>query len=128
TKDNPQQHGPATVQYLKEQGINNEEMFQAILSHNQEMTGISRDTDLDMALTAAEQISGLIVGCALVMPDKKLASVSLETVTKKFKQPAFTANVDRELIRLSEKLGLTLTEFMDLSLRAMRGAAEDLGL
>jgi len=128
TKDKPEKHGLETEKFLKEQGIEDEEIMQAIKSHNSEGTGVKRTSELDYALTAAEQITGLIVGCALVMPDKKLASVIPETVLKKYKQKAFTANVNRELIRLCEKLGYSLEDFVDLSLKAMQEISEDLGL
>lgn len=128
TKDKPKQHSLITEKILREQGINNEKMLKAIKSHNAEMTKIERTEELDYALTASEQITGLIVGCALVMPDKKLASVSQETVLKKFKQKAFTANVDRGLISLCEKLGFSLENFVELSLKAMQSVSGELGL
>lgn len=128
TKEKPEQHSLITEHILREQGIDDEKMLKAIKSHNAEMTKIARTEELDYALTSSEQITGLIVGCALVMPDKKLASVGQETVLKKFKQKTFTANVDRELIKLCEKLGYGLEDFVELSLTAMQEVSEDLGL
>lgn len=128
TKDNPAQHSLETVRFLQEQGVNDQKVLTAIQSHNYEMTKVARNTDLDYALTSAEQITGLIVGCALVRPDKKLSSLSKESVLKKFNQPAFTARVDRNLIKLSEKLGFSLDEFVDISLEAMQSISGELGL
>jgi len=128
TKNSPEKHSLVTEQILREEGIVNQKLLQAIKSHNAEMTGQERKSDLDYALTAAEQISGLIVGCALVMPDKKLDSVTPETILKKFKQKSFTTNVNRELIRLCQKLGFSLEDFADLSLKAMQQISTDLGL
>ncbi|MFH1597709.1 MAG: HD domain-containing protein [Patescibacteria group bacterium] len=128
TKDRPEQHGLVTEKFLKERGIEDQDIVQAIKSHNAEGTGVPRAKELDYALTAAEQITGLIVGCALVMPEKKLASVNKDTVLKKYKQKAFTANVDRELIMLCQKIGFTLEDFVELSLKSMQLVAGELSL
>ncbi len=128
TKDRPDQHGLITEKILKEQGIENQEFFDAIKSHNAEGLGVYREKGIDKALTAAEQITGLIVGCALVMPDKKLSSVNRDTVLKKFKQKSFTANVNRNLIKLCEEIGFSLDDFIDLALGAMKEISGELGL
>lgn len=127
TKNAPEKHSLITVDILKYKGFT-EEQLQAIKAHNAENTGVERKTPLDFALTCAEQITGLIVACALVQPDKRLASVTPESILKKFKQKAFAANVSREDIKLCEKLDLTLEEFISLSLKSMQSISNELGL
>jgi predicted hydrolase (HD superfamily) len=127
TKETPEKHSLMTADILKDKGFS-EEQLQAIKAHNAENTGVARKTKLDFALTCAEQITGLIVACALVQPDKKLASVTPESILKKFKQKSFAANVSRNDIKLCEKLGLKLEEFTSLSLKAMQDISNDLGL
>jgi len=127
TKDMPEKHSLITIDILKDKGFS-EEQLNAIKAHNAENLGLVRKTKIDFALTCAEQITGLIVACALVQPDKKLASVTSESVMKKFKQKSFAANVSREDIKLCEKLGLTLEEFVSLSLKSMQIISNDLGL
>ncbi len=127
TKDTPEKHGLVTAEILQDKGLD-EEIIEAIKTHNAEMLGLERKTDLDHALASSEQLTGLIVGCTLVMPDKKLASVKPETILKKFKDKSFTANVKREIILECEKLDLNLEDFVKLGLEAMQGISEDLGL
>lgn len=69
-EDKPEKHGRITAEMLKEFNVN-EEVLHAILSHNEENTGVKRETELDFALTCSETITGLIVATALVLPDKK---------------------------------------------------------
>jgi predicted hydrolase (HD superfamily) len=101
----------------------------AIRSHNYTMTGTNPESSMDWAITAADQLTGLITACALVRPDKKLASVTVESVQKKFGQKAFAAGADRNSIMLCEsKLDITLSDFIGIVLSAMQGISDDLGL
>lgn len=127
TKNTPEKHALITAEILKDKDFTNEQL-NAIKSHNAENLGLERKTKLDYALTCAEQITGLIVACALVQPDKKLSSVTSESILKKFKQKAFAANVNREDIKLCQKLGLSLEEFVSLGLKAMQKISNDLTL
>lgn len=104
-----------------------EAVAHAILCHN-EAHGIPRETKLDKALFCADPITGLITAAALVRPDKKLAGVELRSVRKRFKEKSFAAGASREQIATCNELGLELDEFIELSLEAMKGIAEDLGL
>ena len=126
TKDSPDQHGLETAR-LAEEKIS-AAAAQAIKAHNAEGLGIERSSDFDLGLTCAEQITGLIVATALVMPDKKLASVKSSSVAKRMKETAFARQVDRELIMLCEGLTIPLEEFITLSLEAMCAISDELGL
>jgi putative nucleotidyltransferase with HDIG domain len=126
TKDDPQRHALLAAQWLD--GRLPAEAVLAIKRHNAEVLGLSRETTLDLALTAAETITGLVVATALVYPDKKLASVKAKSVTKRMKERAFAANVNRDHILLCEKFGLPLADFAELSVTAMQGISGELGL
>jgi len=104
-----------------------ETMVHAILCHN-EAHGIPRETKLDKALFCVDTLTGLIVAVALVRPDKKLASLDVKSVKKKFKEKSFAAGVNREQISLCSELGLELNEFIELGLVAMQEIASELGL
>jgi uncharacterized protein len=127
TKDNPPAHALQTARILAEKGIS-ETVIQAIKAHNAEALGIQRTQPMDFALAAAENITGLIVATALVYPDKKLASVKGSSVIKRMKEKAFAKNVRREAIRECERLGLSLEEFVEISLKAMQEMSQALGL
>ncbi|MBN1836114.1 MAG: HDIG domain-containing protein [Spirochaetales bacterium] len=120
-------HGLESAEILRSRGMAQEEV-QAILAHNAEGLGLERTTTLDYALTCAESITGLIVATALVMPDRKLASVTGEGVLKKMKKKDFARKVSREHVELCEKIGIPLEEFAALSVAAMQASAEELGL
>ena len=127
TKENPSMHALKTAEILEEKGFSSE-VIQAIKAHNAEALGIQRESDFDFALTCAECITGLIVATTLVYPDKKIASVKTKSIPKRMKQKEFARNVNRDLIRECEKLNIPLNEFAELSLKAMQGIAEELGL
>jgi len=103
-------------------------MVEAIKAHNAEALGIERTTEMGLALSAAESITGLIVAATLVLPDKRLSSVRPKSIIKRMKEKAFARNVNRETIRECEKLGMDLERFVELSLKAMQGIAGELGL
>jgi putative nucleotidyltransferase with HDIG domain len=127
TKNDPAKHGLVTAELLAKEGFT-EEQLNAIKSHNTEHTGVQRKTNFDFALTCAEQLTGLIVACALVQPDKKLAAVTVESIMKKFKQKTFAAGCSREDIQLCKKLDIPLEQFVELGLKAMREISNELGL
>ena len=133
TKDNPKEHCVKAVDILKQAGAS-DYLIETIVSHgyghvlNENLKNKQRTTKVQHALAAAETLTGLIVASALVQPDKKLASVKLESLKKKFKQKAFAANCDREIIKECEKIGLTLDEFLGIGLKALQGISEKIGL
>ncbi|NLJ35773.1 MAG: hypothetical protein GX358_05995 [candidate division WS1 bacterium] len=91
--------------------------------------GWCEDTPLKRAIHAVDELTGLITACALVQPDKKLASVKVKSVKKKMKDRAFAAAVDRESITIgAEEMGLSLDEHIETVLGAMQGVSDELGL
>ena len=86
-------------------------------------------TKFEWALYTCDELTGLVVACALVRPDKKLASVDVAAVQRKWKQKSFAAGVDRAQIEMCEKeLGIPLPEFISIALKAMQGISSELGL
>jgi putative nucleotidyltransferase with HDIG domain len=104
------------------------EALQTIRAHNGERLGIPRQTEFEHALAASETITGLIVATALVQPEKKIASVKVKSVTKRMKEKRFAENVNRDIILECEDIGIPLEDFVALSITAMQGIADDLGL
>ncbi len=123
----PEKHPFVGVEYLKNTDCP-PEAIEAIRVHNHRH-GIEPTTVLEKALYCAEELTGIIVTCALVQPDKKLASVKSSSVLKKFKQPSFAAGVNREIIlKCREMLGISLEELIEIELTAMKERAGELGL
>jgi len=127
TNADPKKHGLVAVELLLDEGID-AEIVDAIKMHNEEATGLERKTEFQHALAAGETITGLIYATALVYPDKKIADVKTKSVTKRMKQSAFAASVSRENIMECEKIGLSLNDFANLALNAMKEIAEEIGV
>ena len=92
-------------------------------------TGVAAESRFDVALIAADQLSGLITAAALVRPDKDLAGVQLKSVRKRFREGAFARGVDRDSIARCEELGLGARRVHGRSgSAAMQAIAPELGL
>lgn len=126
-EEDPARHGNRAAEMLRETGVH-EEVVNAIRKHNAEGLGLERSTRFEHALTCAESITGLIVATALVYPDQKLASVKVKSITKRMKTPHFARAVSRERIMECEKIDIPIQEFVGISLAAMQGIADELGL
>ena len=84
---------------------------------------------MDWAIRCADQLTGLIVAAALVHPDKKLAPLTPEFILKRMNEKSFAKGADREPIKqCEEKLGIPLTQFIEIVLKSMQGISTDLGL
>lgn len=130
TKDKPKKHTLMVVEWLKKAGEKDEEIISAILSHNYAHTGQNPPKNkLEWSLYCCDELTGLIIAVALVKPDKRLASVTPDSIMKKWKSPSFAAGVKREQIKECEpRLGIPLQEFVQIALEAMQGISKDLGL
>jgi putative nucleotidyltransferase with HDIG domain len=120
-------HGLEAQKILAENGVD-PEIIDAIVMHNEIVSGRKRNTRFQHALAAGETITGLIVATTLVYPEKKLASVKTKSVVKRMKEKAFAASVNRDIIMECEQIGIPLNEFAELSLTAMREISDTLGL
>jgi putative nucleotidyltransferase with HDIG domain len=87
---------PAKGAPILRQGGCPEEVVQAILSHNTAGTGVERRQPLDFALSACDEITGLIVASALVRPSKDIRDVKMKSLRKRWKEKSFAAGVHRD--------------------------------
>jgi len=127
TKADPKKHALVAYEPLKDEGLD-EDIIDAIKMHNEEATGLERETEFQHALAAGETITGLIYATALVYPDKKIKDVKTKSITKRMKQSAFAASVNREIIMECDKIGIPLNEFVEISLNAMKEIDDKIGL
>lgn len=127
TDGDPSRHGREGAELLLNQGVS-PVIADAIQKHNAEGLGLERTTVFDHALASAETITGLIAATALVYPDKKIASVKPQSVIKRMKTPHFARSVNRDIIMECETIGIPLPDFVAISLKAMAGIAERIGL
>jgi predicted hydrolase (HD superfamily) len=112
---------------LKERGYT-EEIRRAIMSHA-EYSGVTRDSLMEKALFACDELAGFITACALVKPRKSLGEVEAKSVRKKMKDKAFARSVKREdIVNGAADLGVDLEEHIAFCIEALRGIAGQLGL
>ena len=101
----------------------------AMAAHNWSGTGIEPLNLMDWTIFLGDSLTGLIVASTLVLPSKKLADLTTESILKRFKEKSFAKGTRREDILMSEeKLGLSLTEFVTITLKAMQNVAQEIGL
>ena len=130
--DKTEDHLTKAPEILKEAGFD-DEFIETVVSHGYgfECAGLQdkkRSREVEYALACAETVTGLIYAAVLVRPDKKIANMELKSLKKKFKDKAFAANCNREVIRECEQLGIEIDEFLQISLDAMKGIADQIGL
>ena len=127
TKDNPARHSLMSAEILTAANFP-PEIINAVKVHNF-VHNIEPQTMLEKALYATEEITGLIVACALVTPSKKLSELTVDRVLKKFKEPSFARGVNRDIILKCEPfLGITLEQLTQIALTAMQEISDQLGL
>lgn len=120
-------HTEVTAEKLRELGVS-KRIIEGIRAHHWGVKPI-RENIMEKAVFCADDTSGLITACALVQPEKKLATVKLESVIKKFKNPSFASGAKREQILACEKdLEIPLDEFLGIALKAMQDISSELGL
>src|SRR5438046_7679816 len=94
---------------LKERGYSNE-VRRAIMSHA-EYTGVTRDTPMEKALFACDELAGFITACALVKPSKSLSEVGVKSVRKKMKEQASARKVNQDdIVSSAEQEGAEVTK------------------
>ncbi|MFH1405376.1 MAG: HD domain-containing protein [Patescibacteria group bacterium] len=127
TSENPKQHGIKTLDILKDEGFEiPEEVARAISAHNEQYTGVARESKLDYALAAGESVTGLIYAYALMRPEK-LNGMKASSLNKKFKDKNFAAKVSRELINDIEKTGIEKSKFFEIAINAMQNVSSEIG-
>lgn len=127
TADNMEVHGLLAAEWLQAAGLDDEAVLQAVRAHNS-ANGSEPSSLLDRAIIAADPLSGLITAAALIRPEKKLALVTLKSLKKRFKEPAFARGANRDQIATCEGFGVPLDEFLGIGLQAMQEIADELGL
>jgi predicted hydrolase (HD superfamily) len=118
-------HGRMSAEMARRMGVS-EAVCHAILCHG--MISEPCQTLLDKALFCADPVTGLITAGALIRPEKKLSVVEARSILKRFKEKSFAAGANRAQIAKCADIGLTLEEFIGLSLKAMQAISDDLGL
>jgi len=124
TMNDPDRHTLITEQMLKEYNLD-PEIIEAIKCHNDKAP---RTKLIGKAIYASDPVTGLIVAAALMHPDKKLKSIDVHFIMRRFKEKKFAAGANREQIKTCEDFGLSLEDFLEIALKSMQGIDSELGL
>ena len=123
----PEQHPFVGNKILEELGYP-EEIRRAIMSHA-DYTGVQRQTHMEKALFACDELAGFITATALVKPSKSLAEVDAKSIRKKMKDKAFARSVSRDdIVNGAAELGVDLDQHITFCIEAMKTIAQELGL
>ena len=100
----------------------------AILSHA-DYTGVARESRLEHALFACDELSGFVTAAALVRPSRSVLDLQVSSVKKRMKDKAFARAVSRDdLVRGAAEVGLPLETHIGHVIAFMRERADALGL
>ena len=114
-------------QILKERGYP-DEIRRAIMSHA-DYTGVTRDTPMEKALFACDELAGFITAVALIKPGKSLSEVDVKSVRKRMKDKAFARKVNRDdIVNGAAELGVDLEDHINFCIEALKPIADKLGL
>jgi len=123
------QHCRMTAQILRERGWS-EEAIHAVVSHGWGIcTEVEPEHEMEKVLYAIDELTGLITACVLVRPSKSLMDLKVKSVTKKWKDKAFAAGANREIIQKGiDMLGMERSDLIADVIEGMRSVAKLLGL
>lgn len=123
----PNGHPFVGVQILDKRGWPRD-VRRAILSHAN-YTGVPRESRMEKALYAVDELTGFLVACAMVRPSKSFADLSVASVKKKMKDKSFCAAVDRdELKDAAADLGIAFDKHVENVIKFLRAVEAELGL
>lgn len=125
----PDEHCYKTKVILEENGYD-EETIRAIMSHGWGLcTDIEPISKMEKTLYAVDELTGLIIACALVRPSKSVMDLEVKSVKKKFKQKSFAAGANREVIQNgADMLDMELGELIGEVILALRDIAPSIGV
>lgn len=124
TADNPDRHALVSAEIIESRDVG-EEIVHAVKAHAEKAPCVS---PMDWALWASDPITGFLVACALVHPQKKLAPIDVGFVQHRMKEKSFARGASREQMQQCAELGLELDEFVQIALDAMKSISDELGL
>jgi putative nucleotidyltransferase with HDIG domain len=102
------------------------ELIRAVASHA-DYLGVARESEMERALAAVDELCGFILACAYVRPTG-IHGLTAKSVRKKLKQPSFAAAVNRgEIARGAEELGVELDQLIGDVVAALEPLAAELG-
>ncbi|MBI2871746.1 MAG: HDIG domain-containing protein [Chloroflexi bacterium] len=123
----PEQHPTYGADILRQRGYP-ENIVRAVLSHGNH-TGVPRESLMEHALFAVDELSGFVTAVALVRPSKSLEDTTAQSVRRKMKDKAFARAVNREdIVQGAQEIGVDLDQHISVVIDALKPVAAALGL
>ena len=128
-EEHPEEHLRHAPDLLRSEGWP-EEYVRAVASHGWGIcTDVEPVTDIEKALFAIDELTGLVAAAALVRPSRSVLDLPVKSVLKKWKDKAFAAGVDRAVIEKGAALmGVSLEELIADAIEGMKTVAAEIGL
>lgn len=125
----PEEHCVKTREILEDENYP-EDYIRAVESHGYKICSDVEPTEqMEKVLYAIDELTGLITAVALLRPSKSLFDLKPKSVTKKWKDKAFAAGVDRDIIQRGvDMLGMERNQVIEETINAMRKVADEIGL
>lgn len=83
---------------------------------------------MSKVIVHADGVSGLLVACALVRPEKA-SGMKVSSVKKKLKEKSFAPGVERDKISgVEQSIGIPIDEFISISIEGLQSVAPEIGL
>ena len=125
----PTEHCQHTGEMMREAGYDDADIH-AVLSHGWSLVNdVEPISAMEKTLFTIDELSGIITAVVYVRPSHSVLDLEVKSVKKKFKDKAFAANCNREVIQKgADMMGMPLDEVMQMTIEGMREAAEALGL
>lgn len=121
----PSEHPNVIVKKLEEMGEN--EIAHAIAGHYTKWN-VPRNSLLDKAIVAADELTGFVIAAALIRPTK-IEGMKPKSVLKKLKNKKFAAKVDREEVyKGAELLNWEFPELVKFIIDVLEKNKEELEL
>ncbi len=129
SQERPEDHTTVAAEILERESYP-DEVIRAVQSHGWGICSeVEPSSTMEKTLYTVDELTGLIMTCALVRPSRSLSDLTVKSVKKKWKDKRFAAGVDRELIqRGAEMMGIEISELIDEVIQAMRPIQGHLGL
>ena len=119
----PEQHCTKEQELMREKGID-ERIIHATASHGWNLTvDIKPEHEMEKVLYAADELTGLIGACAIMLPSKSVQDLEVKSLKKKFKNKKFAAGCSRDVITSgAELLDWDLDTLFERTLAAMKAS------
>ena len=119
----PEQHCTKEQELMREKGID-ERIIHATASHGWNLTvDIKPEHEMEKVLYAADELTGLIAACAIMLPSKSVQDLEVKSLKKKFKNKKFAAGCSRDVITSgAELLDWDLDTLFERTLAAMKAS------